>query len=362
MGEQALEMGAEPDWQAEVTLDRGESQFRRSLEKLPIAAYTCDPDGLITYFNPQAVQLWGRAPKLNDSEDRFCGSFKLFSANGLPVAHEQCWMALALQMKQGYNGHEIIIERPDGSRLVVLAYANPLQDASGKILGAVNLLVDITERKRAELKERLLAEVSHLLVKSLEYKVALSQLVQLVVPRLADWCVIDLTGEGKSGSPVIGHVDPTKIEMAHAWRRRLPIDWNAPEGVAQVVRTGQAELYPEVTPAMLQARTGDLEYLTLLHQLQFSSMMIVPLVAHGQIFGAMTFVWAESNNHYNEEDLALAEDLARQAAVILDNARIYQAERAARAEAEIAQQRLALLARAGEGLSPRRTTKPSSLT
>jgi GAF domain-containing protein len=67
---------------------------------------------------------------------------------------------------------------------------------------------------------------------------------------------------------------------------------------------------------MLQASTGDLEYLTLLRQLQFSSIMIVPLVAHGQIFGTMTFVWAESNNHYNEEDLALAEELARQAAIM----------------------------------------------
>jgi two-component system sensor kinase FixL len=119
------------------------------LEKLPAGAYTCDPEGLITYFNPQAIELWGRAPNLNDPVDRFCGSFKLFATDGTPIAHDQCWMALALKTNQEYNGCEIVIERPDGQRLTVLAYANPIHDESGRLLGAVNVLVDITERKHA---------------------------------------------------------------------------------------------------------------------------------------------------------------------------------------------------------------------
>src|SRR5687768_2791260 len=76
--------------------NRSELEFRRLLEKLPAGAYMCDPDGLITYYNQRAVELWGRAPKLNDTEDRFCGSFKLFSSDGAPICHDQCWMALAL--------------------------------------------------------------------------------------------------------------------------------------------------------------------------------------------------------------------------------------------------------------------------
>ena len=72
-------------------------QFRRLLDKLPAGAYTCDAAGLITYFNQHAVELWGRAPKLNDPVDRFCGSFKLFAADGTPIPHDQCWMALALR-------------------------------------------------------------------------------------------------------------------------------------------------------------------------------------------------------------------------------------------------------------------------
>jgi len=120
------------------------------LEKLPAGAYTCDPEGLITYFNRHAVQLWGRAPKLNDPVDRFCGSFKLFSPDGSPIAHDQCWMALALETDKQYNRLEIIIERPDGQRLTALAHANPIYDESGNLHGAVNVLVDISERKRAE--------------------------------------------------------------------------------------------------------------------------------------------------------------------------------------------------------------------
>ena len=114
--------------QAKSTPDESGSQFRRLLDKLPAGAYTCDAAGLITYFNHQAVQLWGREPKLNDPVDRFCGSFRLFSAEGLPIAHDQCWMALALKTGQDYNRQEIIIERPDGSRLAVLAHANPIRD------------------------------------------------------------------------------------------------------------------------------------------------------------------------------------------------------------------------------------------
>ncbi len=150
MREQVLEEEIGQGRQAGSALQKGELEFRRLLEKLPAGAYICDPEGLITYFNRHAVQLWGRAPKLNDPVDRFCGSFKLFSPDGSPISHDQCWMALALKTDKPYNRREIVIERPDGQRLTALAHANPIFDESGKLHGAVNVLVDISERKRAE--------------------------------------------------------------------------------------------------------------------------------------------------------------------------------------------------------------------
>jgi len=119
------------------------------LEKLPAGAYTCDPDGLITWYNKRAVQVWGRAPAINDPGDRWCGSYRMF-IDGQPITHTECWMARCIQENRSFVGEEIEIERPDGTRAVVLAHANPVHDATGTVAGAVNVLVDITDRKAAE--------------------------------------------------------------------------------------------------------------------------------------------------------------------------------------------------------------------
>jgi PAS domain S-box-containing protein len=117
------------------------------LDCLPVAAYLCDAAGLITYFNPRAVELWGRAPALNDPADRWCGSFRLFRPDGTPISHVQCWMARAILEDRPYTAQEIMVERPDGSRIHGLAHASPLHDDAGHLVGAINVLVDITERR-----------------------------------------------------------------------------------------------------------------------------------------------------------------------------------------------------------------------
>ncbi|HEX5726033.1 MAG TPA: ATP-binding protein [Longimicrobiaceae bacterium] len=188
MSEQIIEGGAAQRW-SRAFPQRTELLFRRLLEQLPAGAYTCDPDGLITYYNQHAVRLWGRAPKLNDPTDRFCGSFKLFAADGAPVTHDRCWMALALQTQEEYNGHEIVVERPDGTRRTVLAHANPILDESGRLSGAVNVLVDISDRKQAEdaireadrAKSDFLATMSHEIRTPINAIIGFAELLEMEV-------------------------------------------------------------------------------------------------------------------------------------------------------------------------------------
>lgn len=137
----------------------GDLPFQQLLEHLPAGAYTCDPEGRITYFNKQAEEIWGRAPKLNDPVDRFCGSFKLFAIDGAPLPHAECWTALALRTGEAFNGQEILIERQDGSRIFALAHANPLFDDAKTLIGAVNVLVDITDHRRDEAATAQLAAI-----------------------------------------------------------------------------------------------------------------------------------------------------------------------------------------------------------
>lgn len=139
---------------AAAELGRRTVDFRHLLDRLPAGAYLCDPEGLITYYNQRALELWGRAPALNDPADRFCGSLRLFTVDGRPLRHDECWMALALGRCTEYNGREIVIERPDGHRVTALAHANPIRDEQGQCLGAVNVLFDITGWRESEARQR----------------------------------------------------------------------------------------------------------------------------------------------------------------------------------------------------------------
>ena len=136
-----------------------ESQLRRMLAALPLAAYSCDHQGRLTYFNRRAVELWGREPKLNSPADRYCGASKLLSVDGIQLRHDQSWTAETLRTGKDYDGSEIVIERPDGSRVTALAHASPIRDEGGNITGAVNLLIDVTERQQAADARELLAAI-----------------------------------------------------------------------------------------------------------------------------------------------------------------------------------------------------------
>ena len=135
----------------------GDSYFREMIEGLPTAVYSTDADGRILFYNEAAAALWGRRPDLG--EDWWCGSWRLYWPDGTPMSHDECPMAVTLRTGSPMRGVEAIAERPDGTRFPFIPYPTPLRDASGKLVGAVNMLVDITDRKRIEEDAQLLASI-----------------------------------------------------------------------------------------------------------------------------------------------------------------------------------------------------------
>jgi PAS domain S-box-containing protein len=134
--------------QAEHALRENERRFREMIDALPAAIYTTDAEGRLTHFNPAAVEFSGRKPELGT--DHWCVSWKLYHADGRPMPHDECPMAVALKEGRVLRDVEAVAERPDGKRIWFTPYPTPLRDLQGKIVGGINMLVDITERKKAE--------------------------------------------------------------------------------------------------------------------------------------------------------------------------------------------------------------------
>jgi PAS domain S-box-containing protein len=145
---------------SERRLRESEQHLQDLLEAIPAAIYTTDAEGRITYFNQAAVDLAGRTPKLGS--DEWCVTWKLYRPDGSPLPHDECPMAVALKEGRAIRNAEAILERPDGTRIPFIPFPTPLRDADGKVVGAINMLVDISERRQAETQQRLLLdELNH---------------------------------------------------------------------------------------------------------------------------------------------------------------------------------------------------------
>jgi PAS domain S-box-containing protein len=145
---------------AEAKLRESQRRLEELLAAIPAAIYTTDAQGKITYYNEAAVDLAGRTPTIGS--DEWCVTWKLYRPDGTPLPHDQCPMAVALKEGRPIRNAEAIAERPDGVRIPFIPYPTPLRDAKGEIVGAINMLVDISERKQAETQQRiLLNELNH---------------------------------------------------------------------------------------------------------------------------------------------------------------------------------------------------------
>ena len=302
-----------------------------------------DPSGRLVYANAAAAQALGfagAAELLAAPVAEVVGRFALFDEDGQPFPVENLPGRRALQGEPESAVTLRFRNNETGEERWSIVRSSPVTDAAGNVLYVVNVWQDATAQKRAEAVQRFLAEAGEALATSLDVEATLANIASLAVPRLADWCVVHLVQEdGSVAQLAVAHVDPERVTWARRLQEQYPADPNSDQGVVRVARTGLPEIFPEVTDAMLVAAARDPEHLAILRRVGFTSVMFVPMIARERSVGVITFVAAESRYRYDERDLELTQELARRAALAVDNARLYDAERAARLQAEEAQVR-----------------------
>jgi PAS domain S-box-containing protein len=220
-------------------------------------------------------------------------------------------------------------------------------------------LSDITERKAAERRQTLLVEAGRILGSSLDYQATLTSVCGLVVPVFADWCALDLLGDGGEVHRLaVAHKDPAGLAFAQDLRRCYPPREGDDRGLMRVLRTGEPAFHPVLTDDLLAGGAREPEHLEVLRALGLHSVIIVPLTARGRTLGAMTLITAGSSRHFVEEDLRLALELGSRAALAVDNARLFseREQAAGRREEALAlhrsiEEQLTLLVEASGGLS-----------
>src|SRR5207244_13206282 len=231
----------------------------------------------------------------------------------------------------------------DSSDRSQLTRAVPMHSRNGKEVKWFGSNTDIHDRKRAEEAQQFLVEAGAVLGSSLDYRSTLAALAKLAVPRIADWARVDISEDGRLRTLAVEHVDPKKVELALELARRYPEAPDAGQGPPLVLRTGQRELAPELTEDALSELAVDDLHFELVRELGFQSYMCVPLVARGRTLGVISFVAAESGRRYGDDDLALAEELARRAGTAVENAQLYR-------EAEERAQAARVLETVGDGV------------
>jgi GAF domain-containing protein len=207
-----------------------------------------------------------------------------------------------------------------------LEFFGILADACAQAIDRVTATAEASDQRA---KLRFLADASAELASSLDYETTLARVAELGVPRFADWCSIQLAEDGELRTLAVAHQDPEKVSLALELQRRYPADRDAPRGGYHVLRTGQSEIVPDVPDELLVEATQDEEHLRLARELNLRSAITVPLIARDRILGVVTWVAGEEGRRFGPADLEFGEDLARRAAVAIDNAQLHSETREA---------------------------------
>lgn len=202
------------------------------------------------------------------------------------------------------------------------AYACALSNMSAAALNRLELQEQSAREKR---RLAFLAEASAVLASSLDYEATLQRVAQLAVPGIADWCTVHIVEDGVVSRLVVAHADPTKKSFIEEFSRLYPEVILPDHGLGKVLATGEPEFYPRITDEMLVQAAKDEQHLAMIRQVAFNSSILVPLVSRGKVLGAIRLLAGGDGRFYGEDDVQLAQDLARRAAVAIENARLHRA-------------------------------------
>jgi PAS domain S-box-containing protein len=317
-------------------LRESEERFRLMVEGVKdYAIFMLDPGGCVTTWNDGAERIEGYG------EEEILGRHFSYFYPEEDVERGHPEDVLRAALAEGRFVEEGLRVRQDGSTFWASAVITALRDRKGNHKGFSVVVHDTTERKHADDVLRFLAESGATLASSLDYRTTLANVARLAVPTLADWCAVDVMEEdGSVERLAVEHSDPEKVALAYELQGRYPSDPNATRGIRKVLQTGEPDMMAEIPEELIDEAAVDFEHRAIMSRLGLRSYMVVPMVARGRRHGAITLVSAESGRRYEETDLRLAEELARRAALAVDNAKLYEEARREIAERKEAQEAL----------------------
>ncbi len=201
-------------------------------------------------------------------------------------------------------------------------YACALSNMSAAALNRRELQEQSAREKR---RLSFLAEASAVLASSLDYEATLQRVAQLSVPEIADWCTVHIVEDGVISRLVVAHADPSMNQFIEEYARQYPEQIQPESGLGKLLRTGETEFFAHITDEMLVQGTRDEQHLAMIRKLGLNSSILVPLISRGKVLGAIRLLAGGDQRFYDEEDVQLAQDLARRAAVAVENARLHRA-------------------------------------
>ena len=305
--------------------------FEPVLDAVPTPLLLIEPGtARVLYVNPAAHALaGGEMPKAGD--DDYASVYGVYDASGRRLPSEE---HPGVRAARGERFQNVAVDwvTPAGRRsIVVSAHTVSLAE-----IGDVALVTfeDVSELESGRRRAALLAEAGAQLSSSLDPGAVARTIADIVVPRHADWCFVELLRpDGSIVREVIRHADPAKQALVEEYDRLYPLDPDTPTGSAQVIRSGEAELLPELTDEVMQALATNPRQLELLRELRFRSALIVPLRARGRVIGDLALATADSGRAFEPADVDTVRQLADRCALALDNARLYTEVEAAEAAA-----------------------------